>query len=87
MLMVTIELVPGGLWPMRRTIASMRISNASELAEVSDYTVEAIEDTNPLTGDPPRNASVYRKLKPGGRFCYPINPDKVFGTHRARQRK
>jgi hypothetical protein len=56
MLKVTIELVPGGFAPMRRTIGSMRISNMSNLADLSDYRVEAIESANALTGDPSRNA-------------------------------
>jgi hypothetical protein len=56
MLKVTIELLPGGFSPMR-TIGSMRISNMSNLADVSDYTVEAMESANPPTGDPPRNAA------------------------------
>ena len=54
MLVVTVELVPSGFESMRRTIASMRISNASDLADVSDYRVEALEGANPLTGDPAR---------------------------------
>lgn len=56
MLVVTAELVPSGFEPMRRAIASMRISNLSDLADVSDYQVEAMEGANPLTGDPPRRA-------------------------------
>jgi hypothetical protein len=56
MLVVTVELVPGGFEPMRRAIASMLISNLSDLADVSDYHVEAMEGANPLTGDPPRRA-------------------------------
>jgi hypothetical protein len=56
MLRITIELVPAGFQPLCRTIATMRISNASDLADVSDYVVEAMEGRNPLTGDPPRNA-------------------------------
>jgi hypothetical protein len=55
MLRLTIELVPGGFEPMRRTIASMRISNMSDLADCSDYLVEAMEVANALTGDPPRS--------------------------------
>lgn len=54
MLVVTIDLVPGGYAPMRRTIASMWIANISDLAEVSDYRVEASETSNPLAGTPPR---------------------------------
>jgi hypothetical protein len=56
MLQVTIELVPGGFSPLRRTIATMRVSNASNLADVSDYRVEAMEAQNPLTGSPAYNA-------------------------------
>lgn len=56
MLQITIELVPSGFAPMRRTIASMRISNMSDLADSSDYRIESMEGENPLTDDPPRNA-------------------------------
>jgi hypothetical protein len=56
MLQITIELVPSGFAPMRRTIASLRISNMSDLADSSDYRIEAMEGANPLTGDPPRKA-------------------------------
>jgi hypothetical protein len=56
MLRLTVELVPGGFEPMRRTIASMRISNISGLADCSDYCVEATEAANKLTGDPARSA-------------------------------
>jgi hypothetical protein len=55
MLKLTIELVPGGFEPMRRTIASMQISNMSNLADCSDYRIEAVEAANDLTGDPARN--------------------------------
>ena len=56
MLKLTIELVPRGFAPMRRTIASMSISNLSNLADSSDYHVESMEGANPLTGDPSRKA-------------------------------
>jgi hypothetical protein len=56
MLTITIELLPGDFAPMRRTVASMRISNISNLADFSDYRVEAMESANPLTGEPTRNA-------------------------------
>jgi hypothetical protein len=59
MLVVTIDLVPGGYAPMRRTIASMWIANISDLAEVSDYRVEATETSNPLAGTPPRTAQCF----------------------------
>ena len=51
-----IKLVLGGFEPMRRTIASMRISNMSSLADCSDYRIEALEAANGLPGDPARNA-------------------------------
>ncbi|OKO86816.1 hypothetical protein [Bradyrhizobium sp. AS23.2] len=56
MLVVTIDLVPGGFEPMRRTIASMRIANISDLADISDYRVETVETSNPLIGTPERTA-------------------------------
>jgi hypothetical protein len=59
MLVVTIDLVPGGYAPMRRTIASMWIANVSDLAEVSDYRVEASETSNPISGTPPRTAHCF----------------------------
>jgi hypothetical protein len=55
MLVVTVELWPGGSAWMRRCIAEMSISNTSNLAPVSDYLVEAVE-FNPLTGRAPRAA-------------------------------
>jgi hypothetical protein len=57
MLIVTIDLLPGGHAPHRRTVASMQIANVTELADVSDYHVGAIEGANPLTGTPPRSAT------------------------------
>jgi hypothetical protein len=54
MLVITIDLVPGGYAPMQRTIATMNIMNISDLAEVSDYRIEAGETSNPLTGAAPR---------------------------------
>lgn len=56
MLIITIDLVPGGFEPMRRSIATLHISNASNLADVSNYCVKAMEGVNPLTGTPPRIA-------------------------------
>ncbi|WGD52440.1 hypothetical protein QA641_00340 [Bradyrhizobium sp. CB1650] len=49
---MTIELVPGGFEPMRRTIGSIRISNETDLAKVSNYRIVAQEAANRLTGDP-----------------------------------
>lgn len=52
MLLVTVELLPGGFRPLGRTIASMRVSNLSDLADVSRYSIEANEGANPLNGTP-----------------------------------
>ena len=54
MLVITVDLVPGGYEPMRRTIAAMSIANISDLAEISDYRIEASETSNPLAGTPSR---------------------------------
>lgn len=55
MLVVTVDLVPGGYEPYRRTIGTMRIANVSDLANVSDYAVDATENANPLSGTALRN--------------------------------
>lgn len=55
MLTVTVDLIPGGRSALRRTIATMRIANESYLADLSDYSVEAVEGPNPLTGEPARH--------------------------------
>ena len=57
MLVITIDLVAGGHGSYRRTIGRMRIANISNLADVSDYAVDVMEDVNPLTGSPARIAS------------------------------
>jgi hypothetical protein len=57
MLRISIDLVPGGFTPLKRTIATMRIANMSDLAKFSDYRIEVMEGRNALTGDPPRSAS------------------------------
>jgi hypothetical protein len=57
MLLITVELVPGGFTPMRRRIASMRISNLSDLAPISDYRIEVTETRNSLTVTPPRKGA------------------------------
>ncbi|SEI20900.1 hypothetical protein [Tardiphaga sp. OK245] len=56
MLIITIDLVPGGYESFRRTIGSMRIANISDLADVSDYKVEVTEGANHLAGTSARNA-------------------------------
>ena len=57
MIIVTIDLAPGGFAQRRRTIASMRIANVTSLADVSDYEVNVLEAANPLSGTGPRNGS------------------------------
>jgi hypothetical protein len=52
MIVVNIELLPGGAESLRRTIATMRVSNASDLADLSNYRVTAVESASPLTGHP-----------------------------------
>lgn len=54
MIIVTVRLLPGGLEAASRTIAAMRISNCTELSDISDYCVEAWEAANPLAGTAPR---------------------------------
>jgi hypothetical protein len=56
MLVITLDLVPGGYESYRHTIGSMRIANLSNLADISDYSVEVMEAANQLTGDPSWNA-------------------------------
>lgn len=56
MLILNIELVPGGFEPLRKSIGSLRIANVSDLADVSDYSIVAMEAANPLTGAPARIA-------------------------------
>ncbi|CEG10163.1 hypothetical protein BN961_03600 [Afipia felis] len=57
MLIVTIDLVPGGYESHRRTIGSMRIANISNLADKSNYAIDFKEEANPLTGKPRRDAA------------------------------
>lgn len=51
MLVVTVDLAPGGDESRRRTIATISISNESDLADVSNYLVTAMEAASPLTGE------------------------------------
>jgi hypothetical protein len=53
MLVVTVDLVPGGFVPLRRTIATMRIANVSDLADLSDYRIVTVEGANGISGAPP----------------------------------
>jgi hypothetical protein len=57
MLIVTIDIVSGGSAPARRTLASIHVSNVSNLAAVSDYRVDLLESANALAGTPARIGS------------------------------
>jgi hypothetical protein len=50
MIVVTVTIIPGGFVPGRRDIGTLRISNLSDLAPISDYSVDVIEGANPLAG-------------------------------------
>jgi hypothetical protein len=52
MLVVTVELLPGGAEFLRRSIATTRISNEGDLPDMSTYRVTAMEPTRRLTGSP-----------------------------------
>lgn len=59
MLIVTVTLVsggfvPAGFAPPRHDIGELRISNITDLARISDYSIDIIEAANPLTGTPRR---------------------------------
>lgn len=54
MLVVEIQLIPGGFEPMKRTIGTLRIENISNLSDISDYRLVAMEGANKLTGEPAR---------------------------------
>lgn len=53
MLVVKVELWPGGSGALRRPIGTLHVVNDSDLADVSDYRALAMELANPLTGRPP----------------------------------
>ena len=57
MLVINIDLIPGGFEPRRRSIALMRIINMSDLADISDYRIEVVEAANSLAGTPSRTAA------------------------------
>jgi hypothetical protein len=52
LLVITIDLVPGGNPELRRTVGSLRIANKSDLADISNYSVKAVQAANPLAGSP-----------------------------------
>ena len=52
MLVIKVELWPGGDERYKTVLARAGIGNISNLADVSDYEVLASEGANPLTGTP-----------------------------------
>jgi hypothetical protein len=54
MIIVTVTIVPGGYEPRKRDIGTLHIGNVSDLAPISDYTVDVIEAANPVAGTPAR---------------------------------
>jgi hypothetical protein len=57
LLVITVDLSPGGDESRRRTIGSMRIANLSDLTDICDYSVEVVEGANPVTGTKARKAA------------------------------
>jgi hypothetical protein len=56
MLKITIDLIPGGFTPAQRTIATMRIADAGDLADFSDCRIEVTQGRNAIGGAPRRAA-------------------------------
>jgi hypothetical protein len=52
MLVIKVELWPGGYEGMKRTLAKAHIGNVSNLADVSNYVVSVSEGPNPIAGAP-----------------------------------
>lgn len=59
MLVITVDLVPGGFAPMRRTITAMNISNTSDLAEISAYSDRGERDQQSACG----YSAAYRSMR------------------------
>jgi hypothetical protein len=102
MLDLKIDIVPGGFESHRRTIATMRIANISNLAEVSDYIVSVAESASSLTGRPattstckgmshPRRQSVWALIERACAELAESGPGKDLATlisnHQERRRR
>jgi hypothetical protein len=72
MLVITVDLIPGGCERCRRTIGSMRIANLSNLADTSEYSVEVVEAANHLTGAPSWNGKCVVLAHDAVRACGPL---------------
>lgn len=57
MIVVKVELWPGGNGRRAKAIGAMQIANVSGLADVSDYSVRAFEDASQVTGEYARHAT------------------------------
>jgi hypothetical protein len=54
MIVVSVDLWPGGFAPLGRQLGMLRISNVSDLARVSNYSIHIAEAANPLSKTPAR---------------------------------
>jgi hypothetical protein len=57
MLRIIVEILPNGQRELRHTIASMNVGNLSDLADVSEYRVDATEGANPVAATPSRSST------------------------------
>jgi hypothetical protein len=85
MLVITIDLVPGGHESYRHTIGSVRIANLSKLADTSDYSVEVMEAANHLTGAPQRGLYCTCTRPQAERLC--VAGQSLRGDHEGRFRR
>jgi hypothetical protein len=72
MLLVTIDLVPGGITRRRKTIATMKIGNITNLAAISDYVVDGLETANPLVGTGQRSARTFVRAHDRRQHIWPL---------------
>jgi hypothetical protein len=72
MLIITIDLVPGGYEFYCETIGSMRIANLSNLGDTCDYSVEVTEAANDLTATRLGTASASSSRMTAVRACGPL---------------
>jgi hypothetical protein len=62
MLVIKVELWPGGYEPRKKTISTCKIGNLSDLAETSDYEYR-IEEPNAFGGEPTKQTGRVLKHK------------------------
>jgi hypothetical protein len=61
MLLITIDIVSGGYAVRRKNIATMKIGNITNLADISDYVVDGLETENALVGTGQRSTRTFVK--------------------------